>query len=267
MDASSSCHSPALSPIIETRTVMPPPFAHAAAPGPFIPAHAPIFMYHGIGPREDRFTVSPERLRAHLDTLREDGRTLLTFHEYAGRTPYARASRPAILTFDDSTEGQFRFLPGGGIDPSSAVGVLESYRRAHPEFRVTATFFVNTTTMRGLPAFEQPGLAERKLRFLAARGYEIAGHGTTHRDFATLRAIDARSDTDEFLSMMARAVPGYAVRSFAYPYGSLPPCAVRSTMESRFFTAHAWGGVANGQSWTVPRIETGPTTDLRAYLR
>ena len=84
----------------------------------------PIFMYHQVGKQEDRFTMRPARLRAHLDELCARGYEFQTFRQYARGEPTRHGGMPAVLTFDDSTQGQFRYLQDGRIDPSSAVGVL-----------------------------------------------------------------------------------------------------------------------------------------------
>jgi len=50
-----------------------------------------------------------------------------------------------VLTFDDSSPGQFRYLAQNGstsVDPDCAVGILEAFARRHPDFGLAATFFV-----------------------------------------------------------------------------------------------------------------------------
>jgi hypothetical protein len=59
---------------------------------------------------------------------------------------------PIVLTFDDSSPGQFRYIQQNGvlaIDPKSAIGILEAFTREHPDFGRAATFFV-------LPAADPP---------------------------------------------------------------------------------------------------------------
>jgi peptidoglycan/xylan/chitin deacetylase (PgdA/CDA1 family) len=225
----------------------------------------PILMYHHIGTRENRFTVSPKRLEDHLKQLHRENYHLRTFTEMQQGTQ----GKTAVLTFDDSTEDQFRFLSDGSIDPTSAVGILEKYRKQHPDYRVTATFFINIQTQQGKPVFEQEGLEAKKLQYLVNHGYEIGSHGYKHHNFAKLSAEQIREDLTKFQDKMAQLVPEYQVKSFAYPYGSLPDSARQRVVEEFYpITAHAWGGMAHAsQDHNVPRIETGPQTHLAQYLR
>ena len=227
----------------------------------------PILMYHRIGEAEDRFTIRPSRLRAHIDTLCASGYELQTFGAYARGEPTRSGAPAAVLTFDDSTEGQFRLLPGGRVDPESAVGVLDAARHAHPSCGVSATFFVNAVTERGLPAFEQPGLEGRKLTYLQRHGYEVGAHGFTHRDFARLTPVQASADARALRAWVHEVAPTVRMSSFAYPYGSIPGAQVRVAVDAVYASsAHAWGGVARvGQSRLVPRIETGAKTVLASY--
>ncbi len=226
----------------------------------------PILMYHHIGEKEDRFTISPTRLRAQIDTLRTSGYELQTFDEYSCCAPTTSGKPPAVLTFDDSTEDQYRILPSGKVDENSALGVLEGYRASHPQWRMTGTFFVNAVTQKGLPAFEQPGLEGKKLTRLQALGYEIGAHGYEHHDFRRLNPTQAHEDTRQFKQWINTVAPDVHVTSFAYPYGSIPPSTVRASIDTQFrTTAHAWGGTATTATHLVPRIEIGPTTVLAHY--
>lgn len=258
------------------------PYAHPAPPitverlfpatlpayGQAFPEQVPVFMYHHIDHDEDRFTVSPERLWDHLDYLREHDYSLITFKEFAEQEIHAVGSgRAAVLTFDDSTQDHFRFQDDGRIDPHSAIGILERYRGAHPEYRVTATFFVNTTTQDGLPPFEQPGMTREKLHLLSERGYEIGAHGSTHSDFGEFSPYQAVHNLDVFAAVFNEYLPGYTIQSFAYPYGSIPSEQVLREVSKRYpYTAHAWGGIArSGDLHLIPRIEIGPDTDISRY--
>lgn len=52
---------------------------------------------------------------------------------------------PIVLTFDDGLENNIKVtgLDSDGniiIDPNSAVGILEEFKKKYPDFNVTATF-------------------------------------------------------------------------------------------------------------------------------
>ena len=232
---------------------------------PYVKRKAPVLMYHKIADVEDRYTVSADRLHDHLDQLRLKGYDLMTYTEYV-KGEYSAASKPAVLTFDDSTEGQFR-IDCSGIDPKSAVGVLEQYKKEHPDFKVTATFFVNFKR-EGKPAFEQQDSETYKLQYLITHGYEIGAHSMRHSDFAKLSLDQVKKDVREFKDEMGKRLPDYEVKSFAYPYGSLPSKEAQKIVQEAFpYTAHAWGGVAQGEVINTPRIEIGPQYALKRILK
>ncbi|MBR9700673.1 polysaccharide deacetylase family protein, partial [Candidatus Woesearchaeota archaeon] len=194
--------------------------------------------------------------------LRESGYELTTFQEQSSK------QGSAVLTFDDSTESQFRILPDGNIDPYSAVGILERYKWQHPEWPVTATFFVNTTTESGKQPFEQEGLAKRKLEYLVNNGYEIGSHGARHKNYKKLSYKEVQNDLNEFKEKIRGYLPNYEVKSFAYPFGSIPEKKIQELVSTNYpYTAHAWGGLAKGERNLTPRIETGPETVLASYTR
>ena len=82
-----------------------------------------------------------------------------------GRSGCRAGTSPVILTFDDSSPGQFRYVERHGewvIDPDCAVGILEAFEREHPGFGHAATFYV-------LPGADPP---EPPLRSARARHAE-----------------------------------------------------------------------------------------------
>ena len=235
----------------------------AVTPSTYPGTMTPILMYHRISAQESRYALRPERLWAHLDQLRTSGVTLLTFAEYA--TGLASDKNYAVLTFDDSTPDQFRMV-AGVPDPSSALGVLESYRKKHPDWRVTATFFVNLHA-KGTSGFGNIDETRDKLSYLVTSGYEVGSHGSRHEPFGAISTQAVRRNLDDFMLGKQQVLPDYDMRSFAYPYGSLPSQAGQSIVAEYFlYTAHAWGGVAKGTAKNAPRIEVGPSTQLLHYL-
>jgi peptidoglycan/xylan/chitin deacetylase (PgdA/CDA1 family) len=223
----------------------------------------PILMVHHVDQEESRFVISPTRLWKYLDYLRNNDYALVRFDEFAqGYRPLGK--RAAVLTFDDSTIDQYR-IEKGSLDPTCALGVLERYKKTYPEFRVTATFFINTTMKDGTPAFEQETIRD-KLEFLVNEGYEIGSHGDRHVAFAKLSAAQIRSNLESFEKHLHQQLPNYRVRSFAYPYGSLPDKERQAVVQEYYeFTAHAWGGTAKPMVHNVPRIEMNPKERLSTY--
>ncbi|MDT7578818.1 MAG: hypothetical protein QOK35_78 [Pseudonocardiales bacterium] len=171
----------------------------------------PVLAYHAVAddPPEPirRWSVTPARLREHLDALRELGAEGLTVTEllacYRGERPLP--ARPVLLTFDDGYED---FL----LD---ALPALTS--AGYP-----ATLYVSS----GLVRDERPVLHTMPGRMLsweqvgevAAAGVEIGAHGHTHRELDTLSRAEAAWEVAHSRSRLQDEL-GQPVRTFAYPYG------------------------------------------------
>jgi peptidoglycan/xylan/chitin deacetylase (PgdA/CDA1 family) len=185
-----------------------------------------ILEYHRIDRPEGRWTRTPENFRRDLEMLWERGYRLVALNDYVdGRMRIPRGTSPVVLTFDDSSPGQFRYLERGGewvIDPDCAVGILESFERAHPEFGRAATFFVLPGADPPNRLFDQPALATRKLAYLASRGYEIGNHTLWHANLSRYPEPVVRRQVASAQEWIQRHVPGYRPRALALPMGAYP---------------------------------------------
>ncbi len=196
------------------------------APQPNELGRVMILEYHKIDEPEGRWTRTPENFRRDLQRLWERGYRLVSLNDYLdGRISLPRGNTPVILTFDDSSPGQFRFIERGGqwvIDPDCAVGILEDFERQHSGFGRAATFFVLPGAEPPNRLFNQPELATRKLQYLAARGYEIGNHTLWHADLSRYPEAVVRRQLATAQEWIQRHVPGYRLRTLALPMGGFP---------------------------------------------
>jgi len=143
-----------------------------------------ILEYHKIDYPEERWTRTPENFRRDLETLYTRGYRLLALNDLLdGRINVPAGTTPVVLTFDDSSPGQFRYVARDGqleIDPKSGIGVLEAFIRERPDFGRAATFYVLPGASRPNKLFNQDEYAGKKLQFLVAHGYEIGNHTLWH---------------------------------------------------------------------------------------
>jgi len=130
-----------------------------------------ILAYHKIDYPEARWTRTPENFRRDLETLYAKSYRLISLRDLLDRRIALPAgTTPVVLTFDDSSPGQFRYLEQNGtleIDPESAVGILEAFTREHPDFGRGATFYVLPGANPPNRLFNQPALEGKKLQYLA----------------------------------------------------------------------------------------------------
>jgi len=185
-----------------------------------------IFEYHKIDLPENRWTRTPDNFRRDLQRLWDGGYRLVALNDFIdGKIALPRGTTPVILTFDDSSPGQFRYLERQGewvIDPDCAVGILESFARSHPGFGHAATFYVLPGADPPNRLFNQPALATKKLAYLATHGYEIGNHTLWHAKLSRYPESVVRSQVSSAQEWIQRHVPGYRPRTLALPMGGYP---------------------------------------------
>lgn len=185
-----------------------------------------ILDYHKIGYPEGRWTRTPANFRRDLERLWEKGYRPVALNDLLdGRIDLPAGATPVVLTFDDSSPGQFRYIEKNGaveLDPESAVGILEMFAREHPGFGLKATFYVLPAADPPNRLFDQPQHAGKKLRYLVSRGFEIGNHTLWHANLALYPEATVRRQLAEAQAWIQRHVPGYRPRTLALPMGNYP---------------------------------------------
>ena len=178
-----------------------------------------VLEYHVIGP-DDRWSRSPDNFRADLETLYAEGYRCVSLKDFVTNNIKVEAGfTPVVFTFDDSSVSQFRYIEQDGkpvIDPDCAVGIMEDFARRHPDFGMTATFYV-------LPAmFGQPEYAEMKLKYLVEHGYDIGNHTVSHTALSKLSPEKAVQEIAGNIQEVRKYLPDYEEHSIALPLGEKP---------------------------------------------
>jgi peptidoglycan/xylan/chitin deacetylase (PgdA/CDA1 family) len=185
-----------------------------------------ILEYHKVDYPEERWTRTPENFRRDLETLYARGYRLQSLNALLdGRITVPAGTTPVVLTFDDSSPGQFRYIENNGtfeIDPKCAVGILEAYLKDKPDFGRAATFFVLPGASKPNRLFNQPEHEGRKLQYLVSRGYEIGNHTLWHANLGKYDEPVVRTQIAEAQQWIQRHVPDYRIRTIALPHGVYP---------------------------------------------
>lgn len=181
-----------------------------------------ILMYHRIGDTEDEWVRTPDNFRKDLRALYDAGYRLVSMNDVLdGNIAIPAGTSPVVLTFDDGTEGQFRYIEQGGrlvIDPDCAVGILEEFYREHPDFGLAATFYIFYVAT----PFGQAEYLQQKLEHLAERGFTIGNHTYSHPNLRRLAPDAARKELALMVMHTRKYLPGYQVRTLALPFGAHP---------------------------------------------
>jgi peptidoglycan/xylan/chitin deacetylase (PgdA/CDA1 family) len=246
---------------------------HEASIGANELGEIPVVMYHQIIAVPGRDDRTPEQFRGDLQMLYDRNfRPITATDLVAGHIDIPAGMHPVVLTFDDSTVSQARMSADGEPRPDTALGMLEAFGRAHPDFHPTATFFINT--------YPPPFVDDRVMPWLVAHGYEIAAHTRSHADLHRLSAQGVQEEIGANIAEMQAAVPGYTVTTLAYPYGLRPvdrALALRGGYNGVDYCLTGAFGVdviaARPPYWAdfdagwIPRVGTVDATNLFESLR
>ena len=217
----------------------------------------PIMMYHGIHNKtnseteytggnvdKDGYQRTTEAFKSDLEFYYNSGYRMIRLTDYVdGNIDVELGKSPIILTFDDGLSNNIKVtgLDRDGniiIDPNSAVGILESFKKKYPDFNVTATFFVNG----GL--FNQPEYNEKIIKWLVNNGYDIGNHTYSHVNFSKVGKEESLKEVGSVYEILDEIIPGKYVNIIALPFGS-PYNLDHANMQYIFDTKY------NGKTYTT----------------
>lgn len=193
----------------------------------------PIMMYHGIINKpsdqteytggnvdKDGYNRTSEAFHKDLEFYYENGYQMIRLNDYVnGKIDVDYKKSPIILTFDDGNDNNIKVtgLDEDGniiIDENSAVGILEKFKKEHPDFNVTATFFVNGTL------FNQPEYDEKIIKWLVENGYDVGNHTENHLDIKKSSSEQVQKEIVSVYQQLEEIIPDKYVKIIALPFGS-----------------------------------------------
>lgn len=180
-----------------------------------------ILEYHDVSGKEGRWSKYYGSFRSDLETLYKAGYRPVSLRDFVtNRIDVPAGTSPVVITFDDGTEGQFRYIDGKDgpkVDPNCAVGIMQDFHSKHPDWKMAATFFVYYPT-----PFRQRQYVEQKLRTIISLGMDIGNHTYTHVNLHTLQDMQAEKEMALSVKEAKRYVPNAIVDAIALPYGMSP---------------------------------------------
>ena len=212
----------------------------AAASGAPLPARVPnemgripVLMYHLVGDSERTWTRSRANFRRDLESLYERGYRPVNMADVIDRKiDIAAGTSPVVITFDDASPGQFRYVERDGsleIDSTSALGIWLDFARTHPGWSNKAVFCMLSGASAGHAFFGDGGIQGQKTEWRHAKvrqlhelGFELCDHTLWHARLDRYDDAMVQEQIARGLMAIDSAVPGYRVRSFALPLGVWP---------------------------------------------
>jgi len=203
--------------------------AQPVAPQPTAPnelGKIMILEYHKVQPEESRWGRAVESFRHDLELLYASGYRPIGMADFIdGKINVPAGTRPFLLTFDDSSPGQFRYLIKDGkpeIDPDCALGILIHFHQLHPDFERKGIFFVLPAANEPNRLFGQPEFEARKIKELVSLGFEIGNHTLWHAQLSKYDANVVQQQIAMAVQAIQKIIPGYPLRALDLPLGSYP---------------------------------------------
>ncbi|GAB6155311.1 polysaccharide deacetylase family protein [Desulfosporosinus burensis] len=184
----------------------------------------PILYYHSVMLEVgNEVRMPPDQFEAQMAYLRDNGYQSITLGQLY-QAYYQGGSlppKPFVITFDD--------------------GYVDNYTTAFPimkKYGFTATVFMVSSYIDG-----EGFLSWAQLKELAANGWEVEGHTTTH---PYLTKVDGASLLQELKSskdLLEKGI-GKTVNFFAYPYGDFNSAVLKAVQDTgylmSFTTQRGW---------------------------
>lgn len=188
-----------------------------------------VIMYHRIrdGEPSGELNRPPAEFRKDLETLEKRGYYPVNAGDIVdNKLDVPLGKTPVAITFDDSLPTQFKLVSGKDgqqhIDPNCAVGIMESFSKAHPNWPTRATFFVLPKEGTNGDPFGQADSVGDKFTYLAEHGYEVANHTSTHSSMRGMKADKIQWELATAHKDILQLAPDAKLEIMALPYGKLP---------------------------------------------
>ncbi len=188
----------------------------------------PVLMYHNIDNEGGDYSTTADDFRSDLQWLYDHDFYVIPIHDYVTDNIKAPAGkRPVVLTFDDGTITQFRYIVDSNgkktIDPNCAVGILEDFFSKHPDFGHGGLFSILPLAPFAWPnGQDQVAYEKEKVQWLVDHGYEIGDHTVNHKDMRTLTNEQLKEELGNAVDMMRKFSAGAQMQIIAVPFGEYP---------------------------------------------
>lgn len=191
----------------------------------------PVMMYHHIVNIDDNeytggnvdpdgYNRTSNAFRKDLEFYYQNGYRMIRLIDYVnGKIDVEYGKSPIVLTFDDGNADNIKVtgLDENGniiIDPNSAVGILEEFKKKYPDFNVTATFFVTSAL------FNQSEYNEKILNFLVDNGYDVGNHTKDHNNMNNINEEETEYVVGYVYNKLEKIIKDKYVNIVALPFGT-----------------------------------------------
>lgn len=208
----------------------------------------PVLLYHMVEKEEAGLdfivSITPEQLRMHLETIKENGYNTITYSDYYNYiTRGTKLPRnPVMITFDDGYTSNYTYL----------YPLLK-------ELDMRATIFVVTSTVGTTPG-EYPHFTWEQAREMDESGYvDIQSHTHSHGDMTQLTPEELKYDLRMSRYLIEKNL-NKKCSFLAYPYGFYNDTVLNIATDAGFLitsqVANDISSTAYGKIEPIKRITT-----------
>jgi hypothetical protein len=223
-----------------------------------------VLEYHRLGSNEGEWYRSEAHFREDLENLYQAGYRPITMRDMAeGNVNVPAGTTPVVFVMDDSSLGQFYYLPDGTIDPHTMMGIWTEFQKKNPAWKGGATWcvlpgaehpsnFWGEKKSKEVPREQREATIRKKVTFALEHGHEICNHTMWHAQLSKYPDAFVQDQIGSGQDSIMHYLPAdYRIETFALPLGLWPK--TRSL---------AWHGTyRNGKSYsyeTVLEVAGGP---------
>ncbi len=234
-----------------------------------------VLMYHLIGYDDSEYNRTPEEFRQDIAALKAAGYYPVNLRDLvSGDIEVPAGKSPVVITFDDSSGGQYRIGTDGRLDPDCAVAIMQA-AVAEGAWASRASFYpLLDVDAPDHVLFGQPELAESKLQQLVTWGYEIGSHTISHLNLKKASSAEIKKQLYVSQQSLEEMIGGgYRVTTLAAPFGAYPSQASilkSGSHEGQTYeydaSLKATGGACPSpfstgfQAYHIPRIQVSGTS-------
>lgn len=208
----------------------------------------PVLYYHSVLESADNeVTITPEKLRAELKYIKDQGYTTITISELKNyllhNSPIPEKS--IVITFDD--------------------GYMDNYYNAFPilkDLDMVATIFCITSELDG-----SYYLSEDAIKEMSNYGIDIESHTVNHPKLDKLTYEEQLKELKESKSTL-ESITGKGVDSIAYPFGNLNDDSVKAAKAAGYelgFTTNRGLSDRDDNPLKLDRIYISSNYDMNTF--
>ncbi|HET8657293.1 MAG TPA: polysaccharide deacetylase family protein [Longimicrobiaceae bacterium] len=193
-----------------------------------------VLEYHRLGDNEGEWYRSEQHYREDLQKLYQNGYRPVTMRQIlSGDIDIPRGTTPVVFVMDDSSLGQFYFLPDGDVDPHTMMGIWTAFQKRTgwknggvwcvlPGAEYPSNFW-GAKKSKEVPKAQREAEIQKKVTYAIQHGHEICNHTMWHANLGKYPDAFVQDQIGSGQDSIMHYLPAdYRIVTFALPLGVWP---------------------------------------------